>query len=154
MVAITEIPTVLPGRKNYDAIRIGFVMLVITAISCQYSFDQLVFFFLRVLIGLFFLSSRAFNSAAVPNSTGYCWAQSAPVRSAPHFILPKIKVRLGANGLVVAGEIGTAVSLLLFGPARTNHGGDCKPYRRDVLDCRTGQSQCLRRSHWWPVVVL
>ena len=31
------------------------------------------------------------------------------------FILPKIKVRLGANGLVVAGEIGTAVSLLLFG---------------------------------------
>lgn len=33
-------------------------------------------------------------------------------------ILPKIKVRLGANGLVVAGEIGTAVSLLLFGLSR------------------------------------
>ena len=34
------------------------------------------------------------------------------------FILQKIKVKLGANGLVVAGEIGTAVSLLLFGLSR------------------------------------
>jgi MFS family permease len=34
------------------------------------------------------------------------------------FVLPKIKARLGANGLVAAGEIGTAVSLLLFGLSR------------------------------------
>ena len=30
------------------------------------------------------------------------------------FALPKLKARVGANGLVVAGELGTAVSLVLF----------------------------------------
>ena len=33
------------------------------------------------------------------------------------FVLPRFKVRLGANGLVVLGEIGTAVTLVLLGLA-------------------------------------
>jgi MFS family permease len=34
------------------------------------------------------------------------------------FVLPKLKATIGANGLVVAGELGTAVSLVLFAFAR------------------------------------
>jgi hypothetical protein len=32
-------------------------------------------------------------------------------------VLPKLKARIGPNGLVVAGEAGTALSLVLFGLA-------------------------------------
>jgi len=34
------------------------------------------------------------------------------------FVLPRLKAKLGANGLVTVGEVGTAIALLLFGLAR------------------------------------
>lgn len=34
------------------------------------------------------------------------------------FVLPRLKVRIGANGLVATGEAGTVITLILFGVAR------------------------------------
>ena len=64
-------------------------------------------------------SSCAIRSKAGRRSTEFCLASSAPPPSAARSSCQSLKRRLGADGVVLAGTIGTAAAMTLYGLART-----------------------------------